>query len=1207
MLRLLTRTKAKQSKAFKSVSEQFLRPYSTKGVQPLSVSGLQTAKVDKPFQSLFSEDYLRFLRALACEFIPRRQQLMQQRAVWQRMVDAGKPLTRRDDTKWIRDGDWKAPQLPSDLARRWVEITGPAGNPSMVINALNSGANCYMADLEDSQSPNWLGILAGHLNMNHAVRGTLRHEKKGPDGKVEKAYELNDETAFLHVRARGLHMVEANVIDESGRPMPATVFDIATYLYNNAAELISQGKTVSLYMPKLQTFEEACYVHDLIKRCEECLGIPYGSVKVTSLIETLPGLLETDEIIFGLGPYAAGLNCGRWDHIFSVIKTQAADPSRVLPDRSLLTMDVPFLTNYMDQIVQSCHRRGVHAMGGMSAFIPTKDADETAKVMEKVKRDKQLELEHGCDGAWVAHPGMVAPIQAVFEAGLKGRDNQIDSFTSRAEVISTTAFLDVPEKMKAPQYFTEQGLRENIKVAIQYEAAWYAGVGAVALNNLMEDKATAEISRSQVWAWLHNQVKMTFADGKVARLTEQRFNKIFKEVVEDLMNNNQIPYAKNFIPTAAQDFQRLVRAEKFEPFIQDVTYQRLLNSDDKPRPANQRFVGQDMDAEEIKALRGSRPDLEHDPVKLTKHRGEYLNTVLQSPRQDGLAAHYSFLGTASGTSAINVVAGGRGLVGPYSGGWQANAMRNRLQQSLPDTLWVSPEEPGALGHEFNNFLFNADKVQMLAYLEACKKLDSLPEQERAEKRAELDAHLVDYFASAVLADLEQGWSDPKKARLAVHYCIKNGINVMHIEDQGPAKRCGHLGGKELRPLDSWLQIMKAANFAAIELLGPEQVSQQWVRFVARTDALSAERIRYSKKLEDPSHPDHPFIDWSAGPNEDGFTEDGEYVYLKKGTNPETGNPYGLDHSVVRTAAVVEAGLASHVWMETPDANLADAKKFLDGVNALLAPKGIRAQGLYNHSPSFVWDLTFYIEAQEFAKKVAEYVSENLIGMDRYEAQHHLRQFMATHGDLWRGDQIFTEEHIVQIIKNGRDLANGEQHWREAIQKQIDAVRSINKSLPAYKVEQELRRIEKLGYRPLRHITNIIVAQRLYNFRQILADSGFNLHLVTLPQFHLEAYRMHELADGMAEHGIHDYVKHVQRAERKHQEDTGNTYTYYGHQKATGTALEARFFGAIGSHDTNLLTGSTEAADQAKKAELEARQEADRATLDDILEPRNGGH
>ena len=351
---------------------------------------------------LFSDEFLRLVRNLSGEFSPRYYQLLEARKT------QSHDLSYRKDTEWIRnDPKWKGPELAPELTKRWVEITGPAGDRKMMINALNSGANIYMADLEDSQSPEWFSMVQAYQNIHDACHGKLTFQKKGLFGEKAIDYHVHKNPAHMCIRPRGLHLFESHVIDEAGRHIPAGLFDICMYMFHNGAKLIKDGKRPLLYQPKLESFEEAVLIHDIIREIEKRLDIPYGSTRVTALIETLPAILQAEEIGFGLGPYWAGLNCGRWDYIFSVLKVNSDDTSGVLPDRKTLNMKVPFLTNYMKKIVQVCHSRGVSALGGMSALIPSKDSTESEAIMKKVVEDKEYELSNGCDGAWVAHPGMV--------------------------------------------------------------------------------------------------------------------------------------------------------------------------------------------------------------------------------------------------------------------------------------------------------------------------------------------------------------------------------------------------------------------------------------------------------------------------------------------------------------------------------------------------------------------------------------------------------------------------------------------------------------------------------------------------------------------------------------------------------------------------------------------------------------------------------
>lgn len=1151
------------------------------------------ANVPDDQKHLFSAPFLHFLRQISGEFQPRYAVVHKKRLD---VIAAGMPIALREDTKWIRDDpSWKGPPIVPQLEKRWVEITGPASDRKMMINALNSGANCYMADLEDSQSPEWFGMVKAQQNLFDAARGTLTHTYKDSIRGPGVDYAVNADAATLLVRARGVHMLERHVVDEANRPMPAGLFDIAMYMFHNAQKIISKGGVPLLYVPKLESFEEAVLVHDVIEQIEAQLGITHGTTRVTALIETLPGILQAEEIGFALGPYWAGLNCGRWDHIFSILKNQATNPDSVFPDRSLLGMTTPFLTQYMQRIVQVCHSRGVHAMGGMSALIPSKDAKQTEIIMGKVVNDKEYELANGCDGAWVAHPAMVNPIKEVFERGLAGEPHQISSKMNLDFVVIPENLVQVPPALRDVKNYTEAGLRSNVSVGISYLSAWLDGAGAVAINGLMEDLATAEISRTQVWQWLHHQQKFTRDDGKVAALDQELLSTIWGEEVAKLkqtIENSKLSVREKTLRLhnfnrAAKIFLEMVCAPELAPFIQDVAYDTLNEEVTKPVPLRQSFKAMDFPEEEKAKLRGTRAEITLD-ARLSILRGQHFNNKMAAVRPDGIVAHGNFIGTPNGHSARNVVEGGMGYSWPYIGGWELNARGLQMGQPMPDTLSVNFHEQGDLAVVINRFLEMGDRVQELECADKLSKIEKMPESEREQAKMDLLASKIDFLTQPMLADLEQGWGDPKKVFLSVVRCLQNGVNIMHIEDQYSLKRCGHLGGKGLDDIYGWVTTMKAANLAASIFPGVKRDgSQQNVNFVARTDALSAEFIQYSNKMHDPEHPDHFFIDWDRG-----FTPDGRYLYLKKGKNPATGRKMGLEHSARRCAEIVRLGLASHVWMETPDANVADAKMFMGLVNESLAPHGVFARGLYNHSPSFIWDVSFFIESTQLAKEVAEYIETDILKpldggkVSLQSSCWKVKNFLKNYGDRVRGDYNFEDDLISQILGNGLDLARGEVDWRAMVDEQSHMLDALGPSLQTYKANKELQRIDNNGYKPLRHITNIITAQRLKNFKDRLSDAGFEVHLCTLPLYPSDAHTANALARGMAENGIHDFVVN-QRAARKYQDKHG-TLTSFHHQKATGTGWEVMINTIVGTSNTDILSGSTEVADEAKEKSLKGK-------------------
>ncbi len=449
---------------------------------------------------ILSEPALKFLAHLHRTFDGRRLELLEARQKRQARIDGGELPEFLVETAHIRTGGWQVRPVPNDLADRRVEITGPVDR-KMMINALNSGANTFMADFEDSTTPTWDNVIGGQLNAFDAVRRRLRLET------ADKAYEVGENPAVLLIRPRGWHLDEANVLVD-GRPMSGSLFDFGLYAFHNAHALIERGSGPYFYLPKLESHLEARLWNDVFVETQRWLALPTGTIKATVLIETILAAFEMDEILYELRDHSAGLNAGRWDYIFSVIKKFRNDPERVLPDRAQITMTVPFMKAYTDLLVATCHKRGAHAMGGMAAFIPNRrDPEVTEHALAKVTADKRREATDGCDGTWVAHPDLVEVARAEFDAVLGGRPNQIDRLRTDASV-SAQDLLDTTIEGGT---ITMDGVRTNINVGILYVASWLRGNGAAALYNLMEDAATAEISRSQIWQWVHTSAST--ADG----------------------------------------------------------------------------------------------------------------------------------------------------------------------------------------------------------------------------------------------------------------------------------------------------------------------------------------------------------------------------------------------------------------------------------------------------------------------------------------------------------------------------------------------------------------------------------------------------------------------------------------------------------------------------------------------------------------------
>jgi malate synthase len=511
-------------------------------------------EVRPEWDAILSDEALGFVAALHKEFNPRRVDLLRAREERKTRLDAGELPDFLPETREIRESDWTVAPIPRDLLDRRVEITGPVDR-KMIINALNSGASVFMADFEDANSPTWANCLEGQINLQDAVRRTITFDSGA------KQYRLNEKTATLLVRPRGWHLLEQHVFVD-GEPVSASLFDFALYFFHNAHELVSRGSGPYFYLPKMESHLEARLWNDVFVRAQQELGIPTGTIRATVLIETILAAFEMHEILWELRDHSAGLNCGRWDYIFSFIKKFRAHPRFLTPDRASITMDKAFLAAYVDLLIQTCHRRAIHAMGGMAAQIPIKDdpaANDAA--MKKVEADKLREVRAGHDGTWVAHPALVAVAKRVFDEHMPA-SNQIDR--SREDVsVTPEDLLRIPKGV-----ITRQGVRQNINVGIQYLAAWLGGSGAVPLFNLMEDAATAEISRTQLWQWIRHGA--TLDDGT---LIDADLYRAIRD--EQLALIGTSPH----VATAARIFDELILASELADFLTIPAYQKLVNEE----------------------------------------------------------------------------------------------------------------------------------------------------------------------------------------------------------------------------------------------------------------------------------------------------------------------------------------------------------------------------------------------------------------------------------------------------------------------------------------------------------------------------------------------------------------------------------------------------------------------------------------------------
>lgn len=500
---------------------------------------------------------LAFLQDLHARFDARRRDLLAARATRQAAFDAGALPDFLPESEAVRSRPWQVAPPPPDLRRRWVEITGPVER-KMMINALNSGADCFMADFEDAHSPTWAATLAGQANLHDAVRDSLAFTS--PDGR---SYAVGSRPAILLVRPRGWHLPERN-LDLHGHAASATLVDAGLFLFHNARALLDKGSGPYLYLPKLEHHHEARLWNDVLAHAEAALGLPADCIRVTVLIETLPAAFQMEEILHELRSRIVGLNAGRWDYLFSTIKTLRAHPDKALPDRAEVTMLAPFLRAYANLLVATCHKRGAHAMGGMAAFIPNRrDPGVTAIALRKVREDKEREAGDGFDGTWVAHPDLVPIARAAFQRVLHGADNQVGRKATVVRDARTLRDLRIPGAA-----VTQAGVRHNARAALLYLESWLRGIGAVAIDNLMEDAATAEISRAQLWQWIHCGTRLQ--DGRRVDLP------FVRAVLEDERRRAEggLP-AGHRLAEAASILDELVASPTLADFLTLPAYSRL--------------------------------------------------------------------------------------------------------------------------------------------------------------------------------------------------------------------------------------------------------------------------------------------------------------------------------------------------------------------------------------------------------------------------------------------------------------------------------------------------------------------------------------------------------------------------------------------------------------------------------------------------------
>jgi len=522
------------------------------------------------YSEIISNESLEFIKEIHEKFNAKRLELLNDRKKRQIAIDSGAKLDFLDETKKIRDSSWKIKNIPKDLLKRQVEITGPPVPKKMLISALNSGADCYMTDFEDSLTPTFNNLMEGQLNIKDAVNKKIDFIDK----KTRKKYKLNKKTAVLIIRPRGLHLDEKNAIVD-GQRISGTFFDLGLTLFHNAKKLIENGSGPYFYLPKLEHYHECRLLNDVISFCEKRLNLKIGTIKVTVLIETINAVFQMDEFLWELKDHIVGLNAGRWDYLFSYQKVYRNTKKVILPDRSKVSMFVPFMSNYNQLLVDTCHKRGAFGMGGMSAQVIAKanPKEINEKALAGVKKDKERELKQGNDGAWVAHPSLVEPVKNIFQKNFKG-PNQLNKYNNKK--INRRDLLDEP---KIDNAITEMGIRENLNEGIEYLAFWVIGTGCCVVNYLMADAATCEVSRAQLWVWLKYKVKLN--DGRLVdeklidELIKDELDKIKKKFNTWRKRTGDKSLDQVSFENAAKIFKDMITKENFDDFLTLPLYEKI--------------------------------------------------------------------------------------------------------------------------------------------------------------------------------------------------------------------------------------------------------------------------------------------------------------------------------------------------------------------------------------------------------------------------------------------------------------------------------------------------------------------------------------------------------------------------------------------------------------------------------------------------------